>query len=480
MKQLADLALAKVRSLGADYGDIRICRYRNQNIRTRDKIITALGSSESKGFGVRTLYKGAWGFASSSVVREEEIERVAALSVEIARASAICKKDEVKLVDVPIYKDKWQTPYEKDPFKRPIDEKKDLLLKINEEMLKVKGIKRTTSFMSFTRERKYFASAAGSYIEQLVLRTHAGYTAVAVGERDFQSRSLPVPPLNVGYEHIEKMPLLENARRVAEEAVEKLSAAECPVGVKDLILAPSNLSLTIHESIGHATELDRVLGMEADYAGTSFATIDNLGKLQYGSKLVNILADRTMPGGRATVGYDDDGMKTGKWYIIKDGLLVGYSTNRELAARVGEAESRGCNYADSWRSIPILRMPNVYLEPGGKDAPTPEELIADTKDGIYIEGRGSWSIDQERRNFQFGGDAFWEIKNGQRTRMLKNVTYGSNTLSFWNACDAVCGKEFWEPQGVTNCGKGQPPQRAQQTHGASPARFRKINVGEAK
>ena len=480
MKQLADLALAKARALGAEYADIRICRYHDQNITARDKIITGLGSSESRGFGVRTLYKGAWGFASSAVVTEEEIERVAALAVEIARASAICRKKQVKLVDVSIYEDKWQTPYEKDPFQTSIDEKKGLLLKINQEMLKVKGIKRTTSFMSFTREEKYFASAVGSYIEQQVLRTHTGYTAVAVGERDFQTRSFPVPPLNTGYEYIEKTPLVESARRVAEEAVDKLSAAECPVGVKDLVLASSNLSLTIHESIGHATELDRVLGMEADYAGTSFATIDNLGKLQYGSKVVNVLADRTMPGGRATVGYDDDGVKTGKWYIIKDGLLVGYSTNRELARKIDETESRGCNYADSWRSIPIIRMPNIYLEPGGKDAPTLEELIADTKDGIYIEGRGSWSIDQERRNFQFGGDAFWEIKNGKRTRMLKNVTYRSNTLAFWNSCDAVCGKEFWEPQGVTNCGKGQPPQRAQQTHGASPARFRKINVGEAR
>lgn len=474
------MALAQARSLGADYADIRLCRYLDQDIRARDKIITGLGSSETRGFGIRTLYKGAWGFASSSEVTEEEIESAARLSVQIARSSAICQKDEVRMVDVPIYEDKWQTPYEKDPFQIPINDKKDLLLKINEEMLKVPGIKRTTSFMSFTREEKYFASTVGSHIEQLVLRTHSGYTAVAVGERDFQRRSFEAPPLNIGYEHIEKAPLVQNARRVAEEAVEKLSAAECPTGVRDLVLSPSNLSLTIHESIGHATELDRVLGQEADYAGTSFATIERVGKLQYGSRVVNILADRTMPAGRATVGYDDDGVKSGKWYIIKEGLLVGYSTNRELAAKIGEAQSRGCNYADSWRSIPIIRMPNVYLEPGGKDAPTPEELIADTKNGVYIEGRGSWSIDQERRNFQFGGDAFWEIKNGQRTRMLKNVTYRSNTVDFWNSCDAVCGKEFWEPQGVTNCGKGQPPQRAQQTHGASPARFRKVNVGEAR
>jgi TldD protein len=480
MREFADLGLGRARASGADYADIRICHYRNQDIRVRDQIITALGKSVTRGFGIRTLYKGAWGFASSSVVTEEEIERIAALSLEIARASLLCQKDAVKLVDVPSYEDKWQTPFQKDPFQISIDAKKGLLLKINEEMLKTSGIKRTTSFMSFTREEKYFASTMGSHIEQVVLRTHCGYRAVAVGERDFQTRSFEAPPLNTGYEHIEKTPLLENARRVAEEAVEKLSAAEGPAGVKDLVLSPSNLSLTIHESIGHATELDRVLGQEADYAGTSFATVDNLNKLQYGSRMVNILVDRDMPAGRATVGYDDDGVKTGKWYIIKEGLLVGYSTNRELAAKIGQAESRGCNYADSWRSIPIIRMPNVSLEPGGKDAPTPEELIADTKDGIFIDGRGSWSIDHQRRNFQFGGDAFWEIKDGKRTRMLKNVTYRSDTVDFWNSCDAVCGKEFWEPQGVTNCGKGQPPQRAQQTHGASPARFRNINVGEAR
>ena len=480
MKEFTDLALDTASRKGASYADIRICYYKDQYISTRDQIVTGVRDYENSGFGVRAFYNGAWGFASSSIISREEIQKVAALAVDIARASAMTIKVPLELVPEPKYIDHWQTPFIKDPFKIPNEKKITLLLKINEIMSKVKGIKRTTSYTSFTSENKYFASTIGSFIEQLIMRSSAGYTAVAVGKEGFESRSFQDFPLNKGYEHIEELPLIENAQRVAEEAVKLLTAKECQEGVKDLILSPSHLCLTIHESVGHATELDRVLGWEADYAGTSFATTDKLGKLKYGSPLVNFTGDRILPHGRSTCGYDDDGVKTKKWDIIKEGILVGYSTTRDTAPYIGAKESNGCSYADNWGSIPILRMPNVCLVPGGKGAPTPEELIADTKDGIYIDGMGSFSIDHQRRNFQFGGDAFWEIKDGEKTQMLKNVTYQSTTPEFWGSVDAVCGEEDWKPWSIDSCGKGQPGQRAQMTHGSATIRVRRIKVGGAR
>ena len=480
MRELGELALDTASRKGASYADIRICFYKNQSISTRDNIVTGVRDYEDSGFGVRAFYNGAWGFASSSDISKEEVQKVAALAVEIAKASAITIKVPLELSPVPKYVDHWQTPFIKNPFKIPNEKKIELLLKINQIMMKVRGIKRTTSQMSFTSEHKYFASTIGSYIEQLIMRSSTGYNAVAVGKEGFESRSFQDFPLNKGYEHIEELPLLENAQRVAEEAVEHLTAKECPAGVKDLILSPSHLCLTIHESVGHATELDRVLGWEADLAGTSFATNDKLGKLKYGSPLVNFTGDRTLPYGRSTCGYDDDGVKTKKWDIIKEGILVGYSTTRDTAPYIDAKESNGCSYADSWANIPILRMPNVCLAPGGEEAPTSEELIADTKDGIYIDGMGSFSIDHQRLNFQFGGDAFWEIKNGKKTQMLKNVTYQSTTTEFWGSVDAVCGEKDWKPWSVADCGKGQPGQRGQMTHGNSTIRVRRIKVGGAR
>ena len=266
---------------------------------------------------------------------------------------------------------------------------------------------------------------------------------------------------------------------MAQQSLEHLSARQCPVGEKDLILDPHNLALTMHESVGHATELDRALGMEESLAGRSFATPDLLGNLQYGAPHVNFVADNTLPGGLASEGFDDDGVPSGKWHIIKDGLFTGYSTGREVAGAIGLDRSVGGCRADHWSSIPIVRIPNLSLMPGDEPL-TPEELIASTDDGIYIEGMGSFSIDQMRQNFQFGGDAFWEVKGGKITGMLKNVTYQSITPAFWNACDAICDERFWVPNGVVNCGKGDPMQVQKMTHGAAPARFRGITVGAAK
>jgi len=480
VKEFAEIALSTAKKEGVDYADIRICTYQNQRISARDKILTRLSDSTSSGFGVRTFYKGAWGFAASSFINKDEIVKVSKKSAAIAKASHLTLKEPLKLTEASPYVDHWQTPYLKDPFKIPNEKKIEFLLKINQELLKVKGIRRAVSSMNFTQEDKYFASTIGSFIEQLIMRADAEYTAIAVGKEGFESRSYRDMPLNKGYEYIEEIPFLENAKVVAEEAVEKLRAAPSPTGVKDLILAPSNLWLTIHESVGHATELDRVLGWEADYAGTSFATTDKLGKFQYGSKLVNFLACRTHPNFRSSVGYDDEGVKTHEWHLVKDGILVGYATDRSVAGFIDDKKSHACAYADNWSSMPIIRMPNVSLAPGGKKAPAPEELIADTKDAIYIEGTGSYSIDHQRRNFQFGGDAFWEVKNGKKIRMLKNVTYQSNTPEFWNSVDAICGIEDWKPYGTPHCGKGQPGQRAQMTHACSTVRARNINVGGAK
>jgi TldD protein len=480
MKDLTDLALDTASSQGAEYADIRIARYNYQNVFARDKIIRSISESESFGFGIRTYYKGGWGFASSNVVTKEEIKKIAALSVQIAKASAASVKKIVPPAPVKPYVDNWKTSYKKNPFQVPIDKKVKVLLSTNQEMLKVQNVIRAVSDLGFESEHKYFASTVGSYLEQEIMRSNASATAVARKNGEVKTRTYQVAPLNIGYEHIEAVDMPGHAKRIAEEAVEHCMAVKGPIGKKDLILSPSHLALTIHESVGHPTELDRALGFEADFAGTSFATPDKLNKLKYGSEIVNFICNRNKSHSRSTVGYDDEGVKTGKYYLIKDGIFVGYSTTREFAPMIGEKESRGCAYADSWSNPPILRMANTSLEPGKKGSPTPDELIADTKDGILIDGMGSFSIDHQRNNFQFGGDAFWEIKDGKKTRMLKEVTYQALTTEFWNSCDAMCGPEYWEQQGVRTCGKGQPMQRGQMTHGSAWARFRNISVGGAQ
>jgi TldD protein len=296
-----------------------------------------------------------------------------------------------------------------------------------------------------------------------------------VGAGDSQTRSIQVAPEQKGYELIEAVDWVERARKTAEEAVQKLKAKEGLAGKSDLVLLPSHLCLTIHESIGHATELDRALGWEADMAGTSFVTLDKLGKLKYGSPQMNIVGDKLLPNALGTVGYDDDGVKARRFYIIKEGVFVGYQTTRELARFVNEKESKGCAYADSWSSFPLQRMPNIWLKPGEKKLSL-EELIADTKDGLLFDGMGSFSIDHQRYNFQFGGDAIWEIKNGKVGDMVKNVAYQSKTTDFWGALDAVCSQEYWENWGVFGCGKGEPMQSARMGHGSAPTRFRQVNI----
>ena len=482
-KALATFAVDLIRRADCEYGDIRICHYRTQNLAARDRSLSRLADNVSFGFGVRVLLDGAWGFVASHCLTAAEIERIVNLAVETAKGSRLTQQNPVKLVPVEAYQDSYTTPIDIDPFSIPIQEKAELLLDINERFLSYKdrGIKKAYSFLSFAKEDKIFASTVGSVIEQTLYRSYPGMGCTAIANGDAKGRNYERPPLNIGYEHINREDLLGNIERVANEAIEKVYAPEFTGNDKTtLILKPSNLFLTIHESVGHPTELDRVYGYEANFAGTSFATTDNLRKLQYAAPWVNLVADRTQPLGRSTVAYDDEGVEAQRWYVVKDGILNDYLTDRETAYRLGRGSSNGSAFADSWSSTPMVRIPNLGLEPGkpgDSHTATLSEMIADTENGILIDGIGSYSIDQQRRNFQFGGDAFWQVKNGKVVGMLKNVTYHSMTTDFWNSIDLLGGESELVQCGTNICGKGEPMQVAQMTHACVPVRVRDIQVG---
>jgi TldD protein len=482
---LAKLAIDAIARAGCEYGDVRFCTYRQQNLYARDRSLSQVSDNVSSGFGVRVLLDGAWGFAASPYKTPAEVERIVALAVEIAKGSRLSQQTRVRLAPVEAYQDTYITPIEIDPFTVPITEKAELLLRLNEQLLGYgdRGIKKAYSFLRFAREDKTFASTEGSLIQQTLYRSYPGFGCTAIANGDAQERNYERPPLNIGYEHINAADLLSQVERVAEEAIEKVHAPKGPSGIRTtLILKPTNLWLTIHESVGHPTELDRVYGYEANFAGTSFATTDKLGKLQYAAPWVNFRADRTQPGGRATMGYDDEGVPAQSWHVVKDGVLVDYLTDRETAYRLGRPSSNGSAYADSWSSVPMVRIPNLGLEPGadgGSHTATLEEMIADTGDGILIDGIGSFSIDQQRRNFQFGGDAFWKVEKGKVVGMLKDVTYHAMTTDFWNSVDAVGPASEWEQCGTNICGKGEPMQLAQMSHACVPVRVRDIQIGGA-
>lgn len=482
---LATFAIALIQKAGCEYGDVRFCTYRHQNLYARDRSLSQLADNINSGFGVRVLLDGAWGFAASPHKTPAEVERIVNLAIEIAKGSRLTQQTRIQLVPVAAYRDTYITPIEIDPFTIPITEKANLLLQINEQLLSYeeRGIKKADSFLSFTREDKTFASTEGSLIQQTLYRSYPGFNCTAIANGDAQTRGYERPPLNIGYEHINPADLFSQVSRVAEEAIEKVHAPKSPQNIRTtLILKPTNLWLTIHESVGHPTELDRVYGYEANFAGTSFATTDKLNKLQYAAPWINFKADRTQPKGRSTMGYDDEGVPAQEWYIVKDGILVDYLTDRETAYRLGRSSSNGSAYADSWSSVPMVRIPNLGLEPGaegGSHTATLAEMIADTEDGILIDGIGSFSIDQQRRNFQFGGDAFWKVEKGQIVGMLKDVTYHSMTTDFWNSVDAIGPASEWEQCSTNICGKGEPMQIAQMTHGCVPVRVRNIHIGGA-
>ena len=477
LRDLADAALTSAKAAGASYADIRINRYRNQFIFTRDRRVQNIVNTESYGFGIRVIVDGTWGFASSSNVTKDEIARVAAQATAIAKANRRLNAEPVRLAPVEAHDTAWNTPVQKNPFEMPLQPKLDLLLQIHEEALKVKGASFVSAAMQFVNEQKYFASTDGSHIQQSLIRSYPSFSITAVdrGTGKFYSRAALTAPMGMGYEYIESYPLLEEARVAAEEAVAMHKAKPAPAGQKTLSLHPTNLWLTIHESVGHSTELDRALGYEANLAGTSFLTTDKLGKFEFGSTMVNLVADKTQDRAIATCGYDDDGVKTSRWHLIKNGVFVDYQTTRDQAHLINQKTSHGCSYADSWSSIPFQRMPNVSLEPGEKDL-TEQDIISATDDGVYVKGDASYSIDQQRYNFQFSGQTFWEVKNGKVTTQLRDLAYQSNTPEFWKSCDMVGGQSTYLLGGAFSDGKGQPVQINSVSHGSPITRFARVNI----
>ncbi len=440
--------------------------------------ISADGAPTAAGFGIRVVHSGVFGFASSPIVTEDEIRRIARVATDVARASAIAKKRDLILAPVSAYQVNWSTEMQTDPRKMTDDDKRRALQAVVDAAIKHKDVVSATASANFSGEWKYFASSEGSYIEQELFSTSPNFSVTAKRGDTQRSRNYAIPGGMGGWELVEIDGMMANVDQTVDEAIELATAVPLTPGVKDLLLAPSHLALTIHEIIAHATELDRIMGYEANYAGTSFVKVDSIGKLKYGSKLLNVTGDKVRPGGRATVGYDDDGVKTTKFDIIKDGMLVGVSSNRETAHYIGDKESRGCTQASGWAQYPFLRMPNVHLEADPK-GPTPEEMIANVKDGILIEGSGSFSIDQQRYNGQFDGSAFWEIKNGKKTRALTNVTYNAITTDFWANLVAVSGPKSWRQFGVGGDAKGQPTQGQAVSHGSSWCHITKIMCGGA-
>ena len=477
LDDLVKRTLAAATKAGARYADVRIVRMRTERVATREDRVEGIASRDEYGVGVRVIAGGAWGFAATPRVTLAEAEQAARSAVAVAKANAKLVKRPVTLAPEPAHVDVWQTALVKDPFKIPLEDTAELLLSINREAMKVAGVKFVTSSYSGNSEWKLLATTEGAYIEQQIVRVGGGYTVTAVDDKrgEFESREHDLAPRQAGWEYIEKSPLLADARRIAEEAVAKLKAPPVTAGKRDLILDPTNLWLTIHESIGHSTELDRALGYEANFAGTSFATPDKLGKLRIGPPHLTFYADKTTPGGLATCGYDDDGVATQRWNLVDKGVFVGYQTTREQAGWIKEKASRGTCYADGFASFPFQRMPNVSLAPGAKERSI-DDLIAATDDGVVITGRGSWSIDHQRLNFQFSGQTYWEVKRGKKTRMLRDVAYQANTLEFWNSCDLIGGPRSWSLHGSMSDGKGEPSQSNAVSHGCPPARFRKVNI----
>jgi len=484
MKHIAEWALNIAEQRGASYADVRIEDDRSRGLATKNGKASHAADSESFGFSVRVIADGAWGFAASDDLSRPAVEATAGRAVEIARASARVKQSEVRLVPETPVRAEWVTPHQIDPFTTSVEQNLDLLLKIDAELRSVPGVTMAETNMNFRREEQWFASSEGANIHQTKYTTGVGYAAHAFAGAEIQKRSYPNSYggqwQNKGYELVGELKLLENARRVGEEAVALHRADQCPEGTFTIILDGSQLGLQIHESVGHPIELDRALGMEANFAGTSFLTLDKLRTLRYGSESVNIVADARQEHGPGlgTFAFDEEGVPAQCTPIITRGLFTGYLTSRETAHAIGASRSGGTLRAEGWNRLPIIRMTNISILPGEKPLSL-EQLIADTKDGIYLETNRSWSIDDKRYNFQFGCEVGWEIKNGKRTRMLKNPSYSGITTEFWNSMDAICSREHWVLWGTPHCGKGQPQQVMGTGHGAAPARFRNIAVGSA-
>ena len=480
MKQLALEALDTVLQSGITYADVRVIESRERELSTKNGRVGQVASGESLGLGIRVLVSGCWGFASTDDLTKEGIQAAAKLAVDIGRASALAKKHDVALAPEAKHEAVWVSPCRIDPFSVSVETQLKLLMEIDAELRRNTGITLAQTSMTFHRSRQVFVSSLGSVIDQTRTSTGAGYEAYSFREDEIQKRSYPNSfggqHQLKGYELIEELKLLENAPRVAEEAVQLHSADQCPEGRYDLILDSSQIALQVHESIGHPIELDRVLGSEANYAGTSFLTLDKLDHLRYGSEIVNAVCDARIEHGPGlgTFAFDDEGVPAQSNDIIRAGQFVGYMTSRETAAAVGSQRSNGTMRATGWSRIPLIRMTNVSLQPGEQSL---EDVLGGASRAIYMETNRSWSIDDKRYNFQFGCEVAWELRDGKRVRMLKNPTYSGITTEFWNSCAAIAGRDHWTLWGVPNCGKGQPEQVIGTGHGASPARFHDVRVG---
>jgi TldD protein len=495
-KRMADIALNAARSKGASYTDVRIGRYLNQFVITREDKVENVVNTESYGIGIRVIANGSWGFAATDNLDTDSIAKTAALAVSIAKENARLLTEPVQLAPQKGQGEvSWKTPIEKNAFEVPIKEKVDLLLSVNDAAMKG-GANYMNSLLFLVNEQKYFASSDGSYIDQDIHRIWPTFsiTKIDATTGKFETRSALSSPMGMGYEYLNptagetikgltgnlyrnRYDMLQDAKDGAKQVQEKMIAKSVDAGKYDLVIDPTNLFLTIHESSGHPSELDRVLGYEANFAGTSFLTLDKWksGNFNYGSKLVNIVADKLQPHSLGAVGFDDEGVETQEWDIIKDGILVNYQATRDQAHILGLKKSQGCCYADNWSSVQFQRMPNISLKPG-KETMSPADIVKNVEKGIYIVGESSYSIDQQRYNFQFSGQLFYEIKNGKIGPMLKDVAYQSNTQEFWNSVTAIADKRDYRLGGSFFDGKGQPGQVSAVSHGASTTRFNGINV----
>lgn len=459
-----------------EYADCRVITTERRDVSTKDGVVEQLEVGTSSGLGVRVLVDGAWGFASSSEITLKEAEKTVSRAVRNAQAALITNPEKVKLAKVPAVNNSYKTPVKADPFVIPISEIVSLLLAADRAQKISKKIKISQTYFSAFKQKKIFASTEGSLIDQEIVFTGAGIEATAVERGEVQNRSYPKSAGGQfetgGYEAVEGMKLVENAPRIAEEAVKLLAAENCPEGEFDIILGDDQLALQVHESCGHPVELDRALGFEASYAGTSFLTPDKLKRYQYGSEYVNIVADATTLRGLGTFGYDDEGVKVSRQEIIKKGKFIGYLTSRETAWKY-DLPVTGAMRASGWSKLPLIRMTNINLEPGNWKL---EDLIEDMKSGLLLSTNRSWSIDDKRLNFQFGSEIAWQIKNGKKGKIYKNPVYSGLTPQFWQSCDAVCNQKYWKLWGTPNCGKGEPSQTMYVGHGVAPARFRKVKV----
>jgi TldD protein len=477
MLDVAKQAVEAATAAGAGYADARVVRDDTESLTVRNQEMEGVDRSTSEGVGIRVLVNGYWGFAATARLEPAEIRRTAELAVEIARAASRLPMEPIRLAEVEPATGSWHSPMQEDPFNVLLEEKVAMLMEATRRMQTVKGLDFAEGGIDLFRRRTFLATSEGTAVEQTTVQSGGGIEATAVAEGELQRRSFPNSFRGhiaaAGWEHVIRLGLIEEAERTATEAVELLSAKECPSEVTTLVLDSGQVELQIHESIGHPVELDRVLGMEEAYAGSSFLSPADRGKLRYASDLVSITADAGLDGGLGSFGWDDEGVPAQRTPIIVDGIFQNFISSRETATRIA-ASSSGAMRADGWQNLPLIRMTNISIEPREGSL---ADIIGDTKDGLFMATNQSWSIDDKRVNFQFGCEVAWRIEDGRLTEMYRNPNYTGITTEFWGSCDAVGGREDWTLWGTPNCGKGQPGQTARVGHGASPARFRNVQVG---